>query len=453
MTNKKTAVGILGAGISGLSAAYALQQKGIPVTVYERSASVGGAIQTVQQNGWQVEEGPNTLMVTSDAHWKLLTELELDKEIVEANPLAKKRYIVKDGALEPLPSSILSFLSTPLLSASAKLRLLKEPFVSPSGQDDESVASFIKRRLGRQPLDYGVNPFISGVYAGDPQQLSIKHTFSALWEMEQQQGSLLKGLIAGKSAAPSKRKLISFRNGLQTLPLALADRLERPVQTSARVTSVQREGNRWRVAVTANGTTTVAEHNCLISTLPAYTLSSIFASPLFGKLKNLPYAPVSMLALGFGHEQVGHPLDGFGMLIPEVEHFKTLGVLFSSTLFPDRAPKGQHLLTCFTGGARNPAWSSQPKEQLLSHLLDELHEIIGITGKPRLVHHKHWPRAIPQYEVGYDHFLDQLRHIEEHHQGLYLSGSFSKGVSVPDCISSGFEAARKTEAFLNTTPG
>ncbi|HEX6982418.1 MAG TPA: protoporphyrinogen oxidase [Balneolaceae bacterium] len=448
MTNKKTSVGILGAGISGLSTAYALQKKGISFTLYEKSDSVGGVIQSTQQNGWLVEEGPNTLMIKSDALWNLLGELNLDDQILEANPLAKKRYIVKKKRLEPLPSSLISFLKTPLLSMGAKLRLLKEPFVPPSSLNDESVASWISRRLGLQPLDYGVNPFVSGIYAGDPERLSIKHTFSALWKMEQKHGSLFKGLMRRERSGSSKRKLVSFKNGVQTLPLALAQKISSSALTSTEVTSVYKKGGQWEVSGSSKGNSITGNHDCLISTLPAHLLSRVFKSKLFNEIESLPYAPVSSIALGFKTGQINHPLDGFGMLIPKVENFKTLGVLFSSTLFPNRAPEGYELLTCFIGGARNPEWAARSTNELRDQLLYELDQLLEINGKPVFVHHKHWPKAIPQYEVGYDYFLSLIKEIEKENHGLYLDGNFRNGVSVPDCISSGFETAQKAQTFL-----
>src|SRR5690625_234670 len=194
MTNKKTAAGIIGAGMSGLTVAYALQKRGIPATVYEKAGEVGGVIRTVRKEDWLVEEGPNTLMANSGRVWNLLDELHLGDAIIEADSQARRRFIARDHRPVALPASPAAFLRTPLLSTGARLRLLKEPFVGPSGADDESIAAFIRRRLGQEPLDYGVNPFVSGVYAGDPKKLSIKHTFSTLWEMEQRNGSLLKGL-------------------------------------------------------------------------------------------------------------------------------------------------------------------------------------------------------------------------------------------------------------------
>jgi len=452
MTNKKTSVGILGGGISGLSTAYALAQQGIKATVYEKRSEVGGVIHSVQQNGWLVEEGPNTLMVKDQSTWDLLDQIGLNDPMVEANQIAKKRYVVKNGSPVALPSSLGSFLSTPLLSTGAKLRLFKEPFVAPSVQQDESIAQFIRRRLGKQPLDYGVNPFVSGVYAGDPKELSVKHTFSSLWKMEQQHGSIAKGFFKrDRSKTSAKRTLVSFEEGNQMLPKAMAASLSEPVSTSTTVKSAKRDGERWLLSGDVDGTSFEHQHDFLISTLPTHVLPEVFGAQSFEELSELPYAPVSVLALGFKREQIKHPLDGFGMLIPEVEGCQTLGALFSSTLFPGRAPKDHELLTCFIGGDRNPEIASKSKEVLETTVLDELGNLLGINGMPVFSHHTFWPRAIPQYKVGHDHYLSLMNEIEQQHPGLFLEGNFRSGVSVPDCISTGFETAQTVHTFLQSS--
>ncbi|SHE55754.1 oxygen-dependent protoporphyrinogen oxidase [Fodinibius roseus] len=448
MTNKKTFAGILGAGISGLTTAYALQKEGISVTVYEQSDQVGGAIKSVRQDGWLVEEGPNTLMVKSQQVWDLLRELSLTDDTIRANREARRRFIAQNNTPVALPSSIGTFLKSPLISAGAKLRLLKEPFIAPSDADDESIASFIQRRLGQEPLDYGINPFVSGVYAGDPKKLSVKHTFADLWEMEQRHGSLLKGLIKKKkekekSASPADKSLVSFTEGNQMLPRALARALDQPVRTSCEVQAATRSSAHWTISGKQEGHAFQAKHEVLISTVPSHKLSPIFESDLFDLLTDIPYVPLSVIALGFTHEQVRHSLNGFGMLIPEVEHHHALGMLFSSTLFPGRAPDRHHLLTCFVGGARQPGLAGKSRAELTELLLPELNTLLGVEGDPVFTHHRFWKHAIPQYEVGYHRYLSAMSMLEEQYPGLLLSGNFRHGVSVPDCIRSGFTVARR----------
>ncbi len=449
MTNKNPSIGILGAGISGLSTAYKLSQNNIDVTVYEKENQVGGAIKTHQENEWLVEEGPNTLMVKSKEVWNLLEELNLKKSSIEAGKTAKKRFIVKNNHPTPLPMSLGSFLTTNLFSSRAKFRLLQEPFVSQSNKDDESIADFITRRLGTEPLDYAVNPFVSGIYAGDPKRLSVKHTFESLWNLEQQHGSLFMGMFKrDRDSNSTKRALLSFEKGNQQLPIAIADALAKGVQTETEIQSVVKNSEKWIVKGQQNNNTFTGEHDIIISTLPAHSLSTLFDDSFFKPLDNLPYAPLSVVALGFSDEQIGHPLDGFGMLIPETENRKTLGVLFSSSLFPGRAPENHQLLTCFIGGARNPELARKSKQELQEIVLSEIKGLLNITGKPVFSHYRFWPKTIPQYEVGYDRFLSYINEAEEEHKGLFIEGNFRGGVSVPDCILSGFETAKKAQMFL-----
>ena len=435
MTNQKSPVGILGGGITGLSIAYALNKKDIDATVYEKNKTVGGAIQSVHKNEWLIEEGPNTIQFNKQSEWDLLDELDLNENLIKANEASKKRFVVRDKQPIAIPTSLGDFLTSPLLSVKGKLRLLKEPFAAHSVKHDESVASFIERRLGKEPLDYGINPFVSGIYAGDPSDLSIKHTFAMLWQMEQNHGSLFKGMIKrDRTPNATKRALISFTNGNQTLPEAMAKSLNIPVRTATEVTGIKKTDGHWEVTVKNNGNSTQHYHECLISTLPAHTASAVFKSDLFDELAGLPYAPMSVLALGLKRDQIDHPLDGFGMLIPEVEGYQTLGVLFSSTLFARRAPEGHELLTCFIGGDRNPEAAYKSQKELQQLVLSELDELLGIGGEPVFSHHKCWSRAIPQYKVGYDHYLSLIKQIEEQHRGLYLDGNYRSGVAVPDCI-------------------
>lgn len=453
MTNQSK-VGILGGGISGLSAAYALQKKGISSAVYEYHPEVGGSIRTRKHDQWLIEEGPNTLMVKSQSLWDLLDELELTQHIQTANEEADTRYVAKNGSMVPVPSSPVEFLTTSLFSTRAKLRLLKEPFIPSSTQADESVSAFITRRLGREPLDYGVNPFVSGIYAGDPDELSIKYTFNRLWEMEQKHGSLFKGMISLiRQNSGTRRSLISFDEGNQLLPRRIAERLEGPVLKNARVSSAAFNNEKWIISGMQSQNRFENQHAALISTIPAYQLPEILKlesvkNELY-ELATLPYAPLSVITLGYRNEDIRHPLDGFGLLIPEKEGFQTLGALFPSTLFPGRAPEGHKLLTCFIGGARNPKLARKSGKELIAVVQSELDTLLGIGGDPVFSRHTFWERAIPQYRIGYDDFLILIGKIEEAYNGLFLDGSFREGVAVPDCIASGFETSQKAYLFLS----
>lgn len=454
MKKSSNSIAILGAGITGLSIAYALQKKGTDVTIYEKENRAGGVIQTHRDNGWLAEKGPNTMLVRDQRIWDLLDELELSNAIIKPDEEAKKRYVLRDGELHAMPMSFIDFIRTDLLSASAKFHLLKEPFISQPAKDDESIAGFIQRRLGGELLDYAVNPLVSGIYAGDPKQLSVKHTFSSLFEMEQEHGSITKGFIKKKKSSAADGALISFKEGLQQLPETLASKLGDSILLGSEVHKIKKTAADWIVEVKKGGSATENHHSVIISTLPTHQLPNVWsgtkARKSIDQLTNIDYVPMSVLALGFKREQIQHPLDGFGMLIPEKEPFSMLGCLFSSSLFVRRAPKDHVLLTCFTGGARNPDVAAVPTEQLIKKAIPQLDALLGVNGQPVFHYHTFWEQAIPQYSVGYDRYLESMKQTETVNPGFFLVGNFRGGVSVPNCILNGFEMAEQVQQYLDS---
>lgn len=450
--SRTPAIGILGAGISGLSIAYYLQQKGFEVGVHERGTREGGVIQTHTEDGWLAEKGPNTLLVREQPVWDLLDSLGLTPQIEGPGAKAKKRYIVRDSHLHPLPMSLTDFLKSDLFSISAKLRLLREPFIR-RGPGEESIARFIVRRLGREALDYAVNPFVSGIYAGDPSELSVKHTFRQLFEWEQKHGSLFKGILKrDRAGQQTKKALISFSRGLKSLPEALANHLGEAIEFDSEVLRIRRAGAGWHLDLQQPAGPSSRKYDCLISTIPLHTHVDLWddktSARSFRRLADISYAPVSVLGLGFRRSQVGHPLDGFGMLIPAREPYSLLGCLFSSSLFEGRAPEGHVLLSCFIGGARRPECAGLSTDELRRITMPALQELLDITGDPVWHHHAFWPRAIPQYTVGYDRHIRSMEQIEAANPGFFLAGSYRGGVAVPDRISAGSDTATRVARYI-----
>ncbi len=438
-------VAIIGAGITGLTTAWSAKQAGAEVRVLESAAEVGGAMRTVREAGFQIELGPNTLQVTSAGVLSFLEKLGLKP--LESSAEARNRYIVRGGRPVAAPLSPLGFIASPLFSARAKLRLFAEPFIrAPKAtEDDESLASFVRRRLGEEFLTRAINAFVAGVYAGSPEQLSVRHGFPRLYALERDHGSLIRGAIAKKREWKGtdriKARLVSFANGLHELPLALAASLGSAVETSAVVRSVGRTEQGWSLSWSARGGERTEVFDAVVLAVPAYALSGLpLPRPLLAQLQPLgaiPHPPISVLALGFDRAQVAHPLDGFGALVPEIERLSILGTLFSSSLYGHRAPDGKVCLTTFIGGTRQPELAGLETGRLVEVALGDLRRLLGVQGAPCFIRHILWPRSIPQYTCGYGRYLTCLEDAERQWPGLHVAGNFRGGISAVQCLQNG----------------
>jgi oxygen-dependent protoporphyrinogen oxidase len=442
-------VAVIGGGITGLTAAWHLQRAGIPVVVFEASAVAGGAIGSTRHEGWLHEAGPNTLLESSVDVAGFVDALGLGSRRLYAADAAKNRYVVRDGKLVAMPASPLDFLRTPLFSWRAKMKLMKEPFRARSAADqEESVAQFVERRLGREFLDYAVNPFVGGVYAGDPQRLSLRHAFPKLHALEQEHGSLLRGAIKRRNATGGpKGRIFSFPEGLIELPRALAHALGASLWLSSSVQRVCQKDEFWEVVSKTRGETRTGKFSAVLCALPADALAALHFQGIPGAARltgmhRIEHPPVVSIFTGFRREDVTHPLDGFGLLMPEVEHRRILGTLFSSTLFPGRAPESCVALTTFVGGVRSPLLAQLDDAELDRLLREELGELLGVHGAPVFFSVRRWPRAIPQYELGYAGFKDIFTAIEAGSPGLHFGGNARDGISLANCIASGQRLAK-----------
>lgn len=453
-------VAIVGGGITGLTAAFRLRRTGVPVTVYEASNRTGGVIQTTRADGFLAESGPNTLLETSPAVGGLVRDLGLESKRIYSDPAAKNRYVVRNGQPTVVPDTAAGMLTSKLFSVGAKFRLVTEPFVRRAAPHvEESVAQFVLRRLGREFLDYAINPMIAGVYAGDPARLSVTHAFPKLHALEQRYGSLILGQFLGareraRSEEVSKQSApkLSFPDGLQTLTDTLHDGLKESVRLRSSVKAIRQTQDHWELDVTCDGCEKACQHDAVLLAGTAYKLAEIRLETSknlsLAPLGEIYYAPVASLVLGFRREDVEHPLDGFGVLVPEVEKLNILGVIFSSSLFPGRAPAGHVTVTCYVGGLRAPALATRDTKSVVELALADLRTLLGVRGRPVFVHHSIYPKAIPQYEVGFGRFRDLMNNLEENAPGLFLAGHYRDGISLSDSIVSGDKAAERLGAYI-----
>ncbi len=453
-------VAIIGAGITGLTAAFRLQQKHIPVTVYEAADRPGGVIRSVQRNGFLAECGPNTILETSPLIHGLIEDLGLGTRRLYSNPAASNRYIVRNGKPLAAPGSVAEFATTRLFSAAAKLRLLREPFIRPAPAClEEDLGEFVLRRLGREFLDYAIDPFVAGIYSGDPAHLSVREAFPKLYALEQRYGSLIRGQLLGtrerkRRAEVSKQsaKKFSFDGGLQVLIDRLHSVLGTSVSLDSPVKCLRQTSSGWSVEVQSPWSGQVGEHSALLYAGTASNLvrMKILADdiPTLEPLSGVYHPPVASVVLGFRREEVRHALNGFGMLIPRVEKCNILGTIFSSSLFPGRAPDGHVTLTSYLGGARNPDLPLKDRAELTRLTLLDLRKLLGVVGQPVFEHHSVFPKAIPQYDVGFGKLRALMTEVERRAPGLFLAGHYRDGISLGDSVLSGHAAAERIEQHL-----
>ncbi|MBU1097416.1 MAG: protoporphyrinogen oxidase [Bacteroidetes bacterium] len=447
---------IIGAGISGLATAYWLHKDGYDVTVLEAGNQPGGAMQTVKEDDYIIDFGPNSGLETTPLISLLAEEVGLKNEMIYASSISNKRYILRNNHLHALPMSAGGMIKTKLFTTKGKLRVLKEPFVGKSEDGYyQSIADFVTRRLGHEFLDYAIDPFVSGVFAGNPHKLSVKSAFPKLYRLEELYGGLVKGMIKGakerkrsKEESKQSAKMFSFVNGMQSFPTAIAANLK-DVRYNYNVREIIKENNSYKI-ISDNNEDIISD--IVLSTVPAYTLAGITANldmELGKHLTDIYYPPVMVLYVGIEKSEILQPLDGFGYLIPTKEKKNFLGAIWSSVIFPNRSNDTHAAFTIFVGGAKSPEIFNGDEDQLVNEVIKSFSSIMKVNGEPEIVRKRLWHKAIPQYNIGYIEHEKYFEQFEKNNPGFFISGNFRGGISVGDCVKNSDLVANRIKVLID----
>lgn len=468
MSNRVEAL-VAGAGISGLATAYALQKSGIGVRVVEAAARPGGVIQSVKRDGYLLECGPQSFS-GNGAISGICKDLGILEERVLADPKAA-RYVLIDGKLVAVPMGP-GLIASSFMSGGTRGAILRDIFgKSEAPEPDESVAAFIRRKFSDTLLDRLVGPFVSGIYAGDPEKLSLRAAFPILYEAEKAAGSLTRGVFrvmkqrkAARNSAPrtprEKPTLQTFREGNETLIRAIAGRLADRLSCGVEVTRIEAlsiaqnsKAVRFRVTLRGSAGDESVETERLILSVPTDTASRLLESVDEGfspQLGSIGYSGVAVVSLGYAKADVGNPLAGFGFLVPRSSGLSILGTVWNSSLFPNRAPEGHALLTSFVGGATNPTAIRNSPEALAALVHRELAPLLAIRKEPAFSNVTIWPRAIPQYNLGHTARITAVNALRARFPGLYFSGNYMNGPAIGTCVEHALKVADEVRvSFAN----
>jgi oxygen-dependent protoporphyrinogen oxidase len=451
---------VIGGGISGLACAHRLRTMNLPVLLVERGARFGGVIDTVEKDGFRFDIGPQSFLATALLE-SLIAELNLDAELLRA-PSRAPRYILHRGRLVPAPLSPLALLTTPLFGWRTRLRLLADPFRHTRPPDgDESVAAFVRRKLGDDILDNLVAPFVSGVFAGDPEWLSLTSAFPPLRRFEQEHGSILRGAL--KSARSRKGRtrpaLYNFRGGLATLTRAIAAGLGDCARSNAEVAMLRRnapgEPHGFNVALSAKGRIEPLHVSAVVVATPteqAVRLLGPIHSHFAEALGRIEYAPVAQVATGYRLADISEPKlrtrGGFGFVVPRSEGLRSLGTVFNSFLFPGRAPEQMAGFTTFLGGATDTAIRACSDLEIASIAHSEVSRVLGIGAAPVAQHVARWDGALPQYNLGHGDIVRSLVDLCAATPGLFLAGNYLAGPSIGSCVEQANDVANRVAEFF-----
>ena len=463
-------VAVLGGGIAGLSAAHRLVEldPACRVVLWEAGPRLGGVLWTVHEQGFQVEQSADNFITTVPWGLELCRRLGLGDRLIQTNPRHRQTYVVRSGRLYKLPDGFLMMAPTrmwplavtPILSPLGKMRAALEYFLpARTDDDDESMAAFARRRLGREVFDRLIEPLVSAVYAADMEKLSVLATLPRFRDMERQHGSLIRAMRKERAARKAHRGesgaryslFVTLRDGLSSLIDALAARLPPgAVRLNSPVRQIERAAGAWQVTL---GDGRAEPFDAVIVATPAHAAARLLEpvdSLLSVKLASIEHSGTAVVTVAYQRAQIAHSLDGVGFVVPAVEKSPILAASFSSQKYEHRAPEGTALIRVFLGGARHPEMAEMDEHRLKPLVCGELTRLLGVRGEPIYSTVARWPRTMPQYHVGHRELVREIQDRADALDGLALAGNYFSGVGIPNCIHTGQQA---TERILAPRPG
>ena len=438
-SSKQVETIILGAGITGLTLAHYLNKKNKKCLILESKSRVGGNIITEKNQSFTCENGPNTILLNKKSVVELIREIGLEKKIIFPNDNNKKRFLLKKGKLTPIPQNFYQFLKTNLISLRSKIRILSEIFI-PKHKHNISVKKFIKNRFGSEFEKVFIEPFLTGVYAGETDKMSAKHVLSKIWNLEQNNGSVLIGAIRQRNKGNNLRSF-NFKNGLTDFISAINKRIKSNVKLNSEVTSIRKLKDGYDVTVNNK-----ISYKCknIISTIPAFGLAEvIFNKKISNALKNINYCPILVLHFGLEKKHIKENIDGFGVLTKKNDNMSFLGVLFNSRIFPHVAPKNNDLITVMIGGARQSKLINKDRSKLKNTVIKQIRKMISYNGRIVMEKEFLWRNGIPQYDLKHTDLIKCISEFEKKYKNFYISGNYHNGISVSDCIDKAYSLSKR----------
>ncbi len=443
-TSSSNTIAVLGGGISGLSTAWYLKKKGFEVTLFEAQESTGGVIRSEPNQYSVFDFGPNTIRDKTGSVSEMIKDLGIEDKVLSISEASKTRFIVKNRELKKIKQNPISFLFSDVLSLKGKKELFSEPIRKSLNSDaDESIGSFLERRIGKEAVEYLADPFFSGIYAGDIYSLSKKKMIGKLADFEQEYGSITKGFLKSRKGKSSfKPKVISFKKGVQQLTDKLTERLENSILYEE-IKSLQVQQRNFKV------TTAKQDYNFdkVVSCLPAYVLKEVLKTDdqkLENSLSEINYSPMLSTQLVFKKEDLNLPETGFGFLVPRKENIRLLGAIWKSNIFLDQTEDEYVHVNLMTGGSHDIKVIDQDIRNIEKEVIEEFSAIMNVKGGAEMVISKLWKKAIPQFHAGFASVEESMDRFQKENEGFYIGGNFRWGVSVSDCV----DGAKNLSEFI-----